>query len=122
MQGLAQESGHFTSVTGVDDGYSALAQIWEDVARNEPLPVIIVDRHSVGGSSDVLLAELRGDERTARAYVVFIVPPPGQPMPHVDLVCVGEPAQPEIGGLLDEVASRAYPVRPTASTSARWRC
>lgn len=107
LQTLAQDSGHFEAVMGVDDGYSALAEIWEGVARGEPPRAIVIDCHTVGGSVDVLLEELRSDPRTAATYVALIVPSPGCVKPQANLVCMGGPGQPEMARLMEEIAARA---------------
>lgn len=117
LTGLAQALGHFASVIAVDNGYSALAEIWE----GETAPVVVIDRNSVAGSADVLLADVRSDARTPAAFVAHIVPPPGGPRDQVNLVCIGEPGQPEIARLFDAVAAHAGHVA-SATVPPRRRC
>lgn len=122
LTSLAHASGHFASVIGVDDCYSALAEIWDGVARGDSAPVVVIDRHSVAGSADMLLAEVRSDARTAAAFIAHIVPPPGGPKHQVNLVCIGEPGQPEMARLLDALAFHAGRAAPSTLVPTRRRC
>lgn len=122
LTSLAHASGHFASVIAVDDGYSALAEIWDGVARGDSAPIVVLDRHSVADSADALLADVRSDARTATTFIAHIVPPPGGPRDQVNLVCIGEPGQPEISRLFDALAVHAGHAMNATVAPLRRRC
>src|SRR4051812_14363864 len=72
----AQESGAFSQVIAVDDGYSALAETWENVEHGSVPDVYLVDLRSVGLSGQRLITEVRADPLTQHAFIAVLCEQP----------------------------------------------
>lgn len=106
-ESLAVASRALERIVTADDGYTGLAEIWESVAQNAPLTVVVIDRHSVGPSAGRLIAELRADPVTQRTFVAVVAADRAEPREGVNLLCIGEPGQPEMTRMIEEVVKHA---------------
>lgn len=106
-ESLAAGTQAFERIVTADDGYTGLAEIWESVAQNAPLNVVLIDRHSVGPSAGRLIKEVRTDAATAKMFIALIAADKAEPREEVNLLCIGDPGQPEMTRMIDEVVKHA---------------
>lgn len=118
---LATASRAFERVVTADDGYTGLAEIWESVAQNAPLNVVVIDRHSVGPSAGRLIKELRADPVTLKTFVAVVAADKAEPREGVNLLCIGAPGQPEMTRMIDELVKHASagPLRVDSAPTVR---
>lgn len=92
LRSAAGETDVFGAITAVEDGHSALVEIWQGVIDGHAPPNLLIDLHEADPSTARLAHALRGDADTRDVYVAVLVPPeaqsdlPGMVSPEVNLV------------------------------------
>lgn len=107
LESMASETGRFTKILAVDDGYSALAETWQGVEDGMAPNVFLIDLHSVGPSSARLVAELRADPTTSHVYVAVLTPEDPVAKGGIDFASPTLPSSPDMSDVLTIVANRA---------------
>ncbi len=104
---VAEESGRFSRVATVDDGYSALAETWQGVEDGAAPNVFIVDTGSVGPSAERLVLELRNDAATENAYVALLTGEDAAPFSRADFSASVRLDVEELSELVEAIANAA---------------
>ncbi len=104
---LAADTGAFERIVTADDGYTGLAELWESVAQSAPLNVVVIDRHTVGPSAGRLIKEVRADPATLKTFVAIVAADKTEPREGVNLLCLGEPGQPEMAVMMEQLIHQA---------------
>jgi CheY-like chemotaxis protein len=104
---LAEETGLFAKVTTVDDGYSALAETWEEISQGGCPNVFIVDAHSVGPSFGRMVTELRADPATRHVYIAVLTPDEPVAKDGINFATPCTPAAEHMSDVIELIGARA---------------
>lgn len=108
---VARDTGLFTTVFAVDDGYSALAVIWQCVIDGWCPDAVLIDHHAPAPSAGGFINALRSDDET-RSIVIGLLasaddcPAPMLPAARVDVFSTCEPMHPELPMVFQALSTR----------------
>lgn len=107
----ARETRLFSSVFAVDDGYSALAAVWQCVIDGWRPDAVLIDRHTPAPTAGGLVATLRTDPDTRRIAVAVLAPAddcpePARPDTRVDIFSTCDAASVELPWVYQAIAAK----------------
>jgi hypothetical protein len=107
LKGAAEEAETFGRIILADDGYTALAETWQAVEDGCVPEIFLIDQSAADASADRLVAELRADDITRRAYIAVLAPGDAPAKRGIDLAILGDARHPRLTQMMKLVAARA---------------
>lgn len=108
----------FSRIIQADDGYTALAEIWQAVDEHTRPDIVLIDQNACDLSIGRLITEIRAAPRTQGIFIAAVaddVPP--QPF-GLDFVAVSGPLQPDLSEVILRIAASYAFNRPTQGEQA----
>lgn len=101
----AATTGQFSRIMLADDGYTALAEIWQAVEDAARPNIVLIDHNACDLSVERLVTEIRSDPRTRSIFIAAVADDTLPALFGLDFVAMSGPLQPDLSDVILSLAA-----------------